>query len=748
VPAGGAAAPLALDITERGVLDNLALRPQVRRRPGAGEVEIQVRATGLNFRDVLNAMGMYPGDPGELGGECAGVVSAVGEGVSAWTVGDEVIALAAGSFKSFVVTSAAMVFRKPASLSMAEAATIPITFLTAAYGLRDLAAMKAGDTVLVHAAAGGVGMAAVQLARQAGATVFGTAGSPEKRTFVESQGVAHVMNSRTLEFADEIPALTAGRGVDIVLNSLADDFIPKSLSVLADGGSFLEIGKRGVWDAAQVAAFNPTLHYHLYDLAEVVLREPERIRALMDELLADFESGALRPLPLQTFPIDQAAEAFRFMAQAKHIGKIVITQPEDDSPAEAPRVRADASYLITGGLGGLGLKVAEWLADRGARHLVLMGRRGPSAAAEPVLRAMEEAGVTVVVAQGDVAKAADVRRVLDEIARDLPPLRGVVHSAGVLDDGILIQQTWPRFEHVMAPKVDGAWNLHRLTHNLQLDFFVLFSTGSSLLGAPGQSNYAAANAFLDGLAHSRAAEGLAALSINWGAWAEVGMAAGLGERDHRRWTVQGMREIQPEEGVQALEQVLHLTRPQVAVLPIDWSRLGGQMKAGSVPPLLRELTRAAAGGVAAKATAATSPSLLPQLEAAAPEARLELLRRHVQEQIVKVLALDPAQPLDPLRGLSEMGMDSLTAVELANRLRATLGKPLPTTLAFEYPTLTVLVDYLATEVLALVPATNGTGAGTNGSGEPSPAAGVAEVEGMTEAEAEDSLLKELEETGY
>ena len=310
---------MRLDITERGVLANLKLQPVERRAPEAGEVEIRVRASGLNFRDVLNALGMYPGDPGLLGNECAGTVVAVGPGVEHPEVGDEVVAIAAGTFASYVTTQASTTFASPANLNAEEAATVPITFLTAEYALNHLAHMAEGERVLIHAGAGGVGIAAIQLARQAGAEIFATAGSPEKRQFLQSLGVHHVLDSRSLAFAGEIMRITGGEGIDIVLNSLAGDFIPKSLGTLRAGGRFLELGKTGIWSAADVAALGSGLAYHVIFLGEV---DPVLLQSMFARLRADFVSGALTPLPHRAFSLAQAADAFRFMAQAKHIGKL------------------------------------------------------------------------------------------------------------------------------------------------------------------------------------------------------------------------------------------------------------------------------------------------------------------------------------------------------------------------------------------------------------------------------------------
>ena len=503
------------------------------------------------------------------------------------------------------------------------------------------------------------------------------------------------MDSRSLAFADEIRSITGGRGMDVVLNSLAGDYIPKSLSVLAPGGRFVEIGKSGIWDPTRVAALRRDVSYFVVDLAGRLRKDPGSLRLLLQAILESVERGDLKPLPRHVFPLAEAARAFRFMAQARHIGKIVITQP----PSGELPVRADGTYLVTGGLRGLGLLVARWLVDRGARHLVLMGRGAPSEDALAVIRDLEGRGARVVVERGDVSRHDAVRGVLERIGE--PPLRGVVHSAGILDDGALSQQDWDRFAKVMAPKVEGAWCLHRLTEDAPLDFFILFSSAASLVGSPGQGNHAAANAFLDALAHRRRALGLPAMSINWGVWSEVGAAADRGVA--KRVALQGMGSFSPQEGLQVFERLLAADPIQVGVMPVDWPRfrLAHRVETCFLKELEGEVRKGTTPAPVPSATIA--PGLRKQLEGIVPKERKRLILAHVRAQAVKVLGLDPAEDIDPRRPLSEMGLDSLMAVELRNLLGVGLGgeKSLPATLVFDHPSIAELADYLAQEVLDL-----------------------------------------------
>jgi polyketide synthase 12/myxalamid-type polyketide synthase MxaB len=746
--------PVRLEIGERGTLDSLALRPAPRRPPGPDEVEIRVQATGLNFKDVLNTLGMYPGDPGPLGGECAGRIVAVGSDVQGLAVGDEVVVLAPGSFGTFVTTAAAFVVPKPKHLSPEQAVTVPIAFVTARFALHHLARMGAGERVLIHAAAGGVGLAAVQLAQRVGAEVFATAGSPEKRAFLASLGVRHVFDSRSIDFADEILACTAGEGVDIVLNSLAGEFIPRSLSLLRENGRFLELGKRDHLTADQVNALEHNVGYFVIDWGETAREDPALIRSMLVEQVAGVDAGLLQPLPYRVFTASEAAAAFRYMAQAKHVGKVVVSQSSEDATEPfGTTIRSDGTYLITGGLRGLGLLVAEWLVEQGARHLALMGRAALSEHAQAVVERLEQAGAHILVARGDVSSRDDVDRVLLQIAEDLPPLCGVIHSAGVLDDGVLVQQDWARFRTVLAPKVAGAWHLHAATSHLPLDCFVLFSSLASLLGSAGQANHAAANAFLDALAHFRRAQGLPASSINWGAWAETGAAAerGVGERI----AGQGMGTISPGEGLELLGRLMRGSVVQVGVAPIDWPTYLGRAAPGTGAVFLAGFAQDVPPPATIIAAPAAELDLRSRLADAPPRKQRALLVAYVQERAARVLGV-ASDALDARIPLNEMGLDSLMAVELRNLLGAGLGleRPLPTTLVFEFPTIQRIADYLADDVLALAPATEepnghqpmGPALGLDG---PAPvgdgaAAALESIEGLSDEEVDRLFAEQLQ----
>jgi NADPH:quinone reductase-like Zn-dependent oxidoreductase len=612
-------APFRLSPAARGSFDAFERTPVARRAPGPGEVEIEVEATGLNFKDVLSVLGMYPGEVGALGGECAGTVLAVGAGVEHVRPGAPVLAVAAGSFASHVIARAELVRQRPEGVTAEEGASFPIAYVTAAVCLDGVAKLRPGERILIHAAAGGVGLAAVRVAQRAGAVVLATAGSPWKRSLLRSIGVRHVFDSRTPSFAAEIAA-TVG-DVDVVLNSLTGELIDASFQVLKPGGRFVEIGKRGIKDARDVEALGRGHAYHVVDWSETSVREPAVIGALLERLVDDLREGRLAPLPRHVFSLDEASRAFRFMAQARHVGRIVVRH----GPPSPVAARADGTYLVTGGLSGLGLATASWLVDRGAGRVVLAGRRArpPESSADlDALRARAASrGAEVLTESLDVSDNASLQALLDRLRSAGPPLRGVVHSAGVLDDAALSRHDASSFARVLAPKVDGARLLDSHTRGDALDFFVMFSSVASVLGSPGQANYAAANAFLDALALERYGRGLPGLSVAWGAWDQVGVAASRGIVE--RLASQGLGALTPDQGCRALERLLAEGAAQVAVLVADWPRYVERSADATAAALVAELLGAEtsrSGGREPGTAAARSEPLREKL-AAEPRGR-------------------------------------------------------------------------------------------------------------------------------
>ncbi|MGK4578840.1 SDR family NAD(P)-dependent oxidoreductase [Kitasatospora sp. HPMI-4] len=680
-----------LGIPVKGTLENLRLIefPAAVAPLDPGHIRIGVRATGLNFRDVLNALGMYPGNAGLLGLEGAGVVLEVGPGVTDLAVGDRVFGMLSGGFAPVTVTDRRMVTRMPEDWTFAQAASVPVVFLTAYYALVDLAGLKAGESILVHAAAGGVGMAAAQLARHLGAEVYGTA-SPGKWGTLHGLGLddRHIASSRDLDFEPKFLAATAGRGVDVVLDSLAREFVDASLRLLPGGGRFIEMGKTDVRDPGQVAAEHPGVRYRAFDLIEA---GPDRINEMLTAVIDLFRQGALQHLPVTSWDIRRAPEAFRFVSQARHIGKVVITVPAPLDP--------DGTVLVTGATGTLGALVARHLVtEHGARRLLLTSRRGLQAPGAPELASeLEELGAEVTVAACDAADREALAALLGDLEH---PLTAVVHTAGVIDDGVVASLTPDRVDTVLRPKVDAALNLHELTASADLAAFVLFSSVAGTFGGAGQGNYAAANAFLDALARQRGASGLPGLSLAWGLWAESsGMTGTLSEADLQRMARGGITPLASAQGLALLDTAATVGRPALAPMGLDVAGLRDHADPAAVPPLLRGLVRTPARrAVRAAATgAAEGPSLEQRLAGLGEEDRRGLLLELVRTQVAAVLGHSGPEAVEPERAFKELGFDSLTGVELRNRMNAATGLRLSATLVFDHPTPAALAELLLTE---------------------------------------------------
>jgi acyl transferase domain-containing protein/NADPH:quinone reductase-like Zn-dependent oxidoreductase/short-subunit dehydrogenase len=678
--------PWRLAATTPGVLADLVPRPTTSDSPAlqTGEVRVEVTAAGLNFRDVLVALGVVEVPDGELlGGEGAGVVVEVGPGVDRCVPGDRVMGLLPGAMGSSAVADQRMIVRVPDRWTDAQAASVPAAFLTAYHGLVDVAGLRQGESVLVHSAAGGVGMAALQVARWRHAEVYATA-SPGKQAAVPVQP-DRLASSRDREFADRFPS------VDVVLNSLAGDLVDASLGLLGGGGRFVELGKTDIRDPEQVAADHPGVLYRPFDLVDAA--GPDRIAEMLDGLVELFAEAQLTHLPLTTFPVTRAAEAFRHMSQARHTGKIVLTVPTP--------VSGTATALITGGTGGLGAHVARHLASdaHGVEHLVLVSRRGLDAPGAAELKAeLETAGATVTIAAADVSDRQALADIVDVIPADTP-LRTIVHAAGVLDDGVIGSLTPERLGKVVAPKVAGAWHLHELTveRHIDLDAFVLFSSAAGALGSAGQANYAAANTFLDALAAHRQGLGLAATSLAWGFWAEAsGMTGHLGEADVARLRRTGFVPLPTVDGLALLDAAVGQGDANLVPARLDVAVLRSAARSGSVPASWGRLVGVSTD-VAGNppATAATGgEGLAARLAGLDASEAGRVVTQLVRTEAAIVLGHAGPDAVGPDRVFKDLGFDSLTAVELRNRLQGQTGLRLPATLVFDHPTPTALAAEL------------------------------------------------------
>ena len=687
----GAMASFRLHTDTPGILSNLALHETRRHTPRPHEIEVRVCAGGINFRDVMKALGTHPGNPEDLlwfGDDFSGVVERVGNKVTTVKVGDEVAGMAPYAFRSYATTDERMAFCKPADLTFAQAATIPTVFLTAHYAINHLARMQPGESILIHAGSGGVGQAAIQIAQHLSLKVFATAGSPEKRRMLTEMGVDHVMNSRTLEFADEIMEVTGGRGVDAVLNSLAGDFIPKSLSVLAPFGRFLEIGKVDIYRNARIGLhpLRNNISYFVIDLTQHLRDKPAYVVQMFAEIAERFASGDYRPIPYTSFPISRAAEAFRFMAQGKHVGKNVLTFDHDAIPIRfstdpRERFKADATYLITGGAGGVGLEVARWIAGHGGKHLVLMSRSGPRDSGLREIEQLRSGGTTVIDARGDVSNPDDVRRVVEQTGRELPRLRGVFHAAMVLDDALITELDERRVQDVLEPKMSGAWNLHTATETLELDHFVCFSSFSNVIGMLRQSNYNAGNAFLDALAHYRRGRGLPALTINWGAI----LGTGFVERNQKTADALvklGFGSFRTDEVLRALDFLLVVDPINVVASRVDWQAVLKLTPMAAASPAYAAVMRDTRNPERAG-------SIEAQLRAASAEQQERLLEQFIAAQVAGVFGT-AEEKVDRSARLTDLGLDSLMTLELTNRLERELGIRIPMATLLGGPTIVEL----------------------------------------------------------
>ncbi len=670
-----------------GVFDRPYVQPLPARALEPREVRVGVAASGLNFWDVFRSLGFI--EEGLLGREMCGHILDIGSEVTSVSVGDQVVGLGFGAFGPQMITHEELVAHAPTGISVTGLATVPSAFVSAALSF-ELSGLEAGERVLIHAGAGGVGLAAIQLVQAAGAEVFATASAP-KQAYLRSMGVEHVFDSRTTAFAAEIMEASDGAGVDVVLNSLTGEgFIDASLSCLRHGGRFVEMARRDILSEDEMAAVRPDVGYDILELDVLKKTDPEWVGRVLRGLMRRVATGELKPIVHSRWPLAEAGAALSFMRAARHLGKIVVTTP----PLADGRLRQDRTYLVTGGLGGIGCAVAGWLADRGAGAIVLNGRRPPDTEAEETIRELRERGADVRVELADVTDTQAVDRILSRIDRDLPPLGGVIHSVGVLSDGALTNQDWDRFETVLRPKILGAWHLHRATLDRDLDMFVLFSSRVGVMGNPGQANHAAANAFLDQLAGHRRALGLPGQAIAWGAWSEIGEAAEQRERIDRQRSALGGRWFTPAQGLKAFDRLVREDVTHSVVMSMDWSVF--EEAVDERPPLVEDLLSAASEAEAGSEDAPRD--LLSRVREAPASERENLVVSFLQGEVQAVLRL-PSAP-SPTVGFFDLGMDSLMAVELRNRLNRALAGvyTAPNTLVFDYPDIATLAGHLVGEL--------------------------------------------------
>ncbi len=686
--------PWRVGMSTKGTFENLLLEPI----PNAdaplepGQVRIAVRTMAANFRDVMIALGLYPDDDAVMGVEAAGIVVETASGDDRFAVGDRVTGLFPEGTGTMATTDARLLMEMPTGWSYADAATAPVVFATAYYAFVHLADVRPGQRVLVHAATGGVGMAAVQLARHLGLEVFATA-SRGKWDTLRAMGFDddHISDSRSLEFEDKFRAATGGRGVDVVLDSLAGDFVDASLRLVAPGGVFLEMGKTDIRDPGVVGQEHPGVRYRAFDLFEA---GADHIERMLTDLAKLFDDGALRPLPVTAFDVRRAPAALRYLSQARHVGKVVLTMPD---------AWAAGTVVITGGTGMAGSALARHVvANRGVRQLMLLSRRGPDTpGAAELVAALTEAGAQVSMVACD---AAD-REALAKVLSDIPvqhPLSAVIHAAGVLDDAVVTSLTPDRVDAVLRAKVDATWNLHELTRDLGVSAFVMFSSMAGLVGSSGQANYAAANSFLDGLAAHRRAHGLPAISLGWGLWNQASdMTGGLASVDFARFARDGIVAMSATEALQLLDTAMVVDEPFLLPARIDTTALRAKYDAGTLPPMFVDLINARSRRQVddSLAAAKSKSALLQRLEGLPGDEQHAVLLDLVRSHIATVLGNTTPEAIDPDKAFQELGFDSLTAVEMRNRLKAATGLALSPTLIFDYPNSAALAGYFRHELV-------------------------------------------------
>ncbi len=660
-------------LRRQGVFYELAWVASAPLSPAADEVVIEVRAAALNYRDVMLATGVLPPDAEQatadgqqaVGLECAGVITAIGADVTALQPGDRVCAAAPRSLASHAVTKADLVVVIPETMDFGAAATLPLVYLTVHHSLEHLARLAPGETVLVHGAAGGVGLAAVNYARLVGARVIATAGTPAKRDLLAMLGVEHVFDSRSLAFADEIMALTAGAGVDVVLNSLSGEAITRGLDVLRPQGRFIELGKRDIYANSRIMlrAFRNNIALFCVDISQLPVCDPTLTRSEIQAVAGRVRSGDYPPLPHRTYPAGRIAEAFRLLQQSRHMGKVVVTFDDPvlvELSPEPVNLDPTATYLVTGGLSGVGAAVARGLSAWGARHLALVGRRGAaSPEAAELIETLAEQGTTAIAYAADVGDPASMAAVLASVDATGHSLRGVVHGAMQLDDSTLDDMDEARFCAVLAPKMQGAIVLDALTSGRSLDFFVTFSSMTAMCGNFRQANYAAGNLYLEALVRARRARGLPALAIGWAGIRDVGYVARydlIGAL-----STSGLQCLTPAQVLDALAELLGLPDSVVCVGDVDWGRMS------TVVPMVRTPRLAGLLPPKIEGTDYRRDEFVSILAASTPDDARRMVEGVLAQIVADILQTSPER-IDPRRRLDQMGLDSLMSVELVTSM--------------------------------------------------------------------------------
>ncbi|KAK7976515.1 glycoside hydrolase [Apiospora arundinis] len=684
---------LELAVGTHGALDSLYWRDEPETVLGPDEVEVRVAATGMNFKDVVVAMGQVT-QP-YVGVECAGTVHRVGANVSSsgkLKAGDRVCAMSLGAYSTYarcLGSSAAVI---PASMSFETAASIPVVYSTAYYGLVEVARLQRGQSVLIHAATGGVGQAAVQLAHLLGADVYCTVGSEDKKQLLmDTYGVpAHrIYSSRSTSFGPAIREATNERGVDVVLNSLAGDLLRESWECLAPFGHFIEIGKRDIVanNNLGMRVFDSNCSFSSVDLTLVASERPQIMDRVLNAVMKLLSEGKVKEItPVTSVGIGEVETALRKLQSGKTTGKVVVSHRGEDmvkathARSEHPMYTKDATYVIVGGTGGIGQSITKQMIERGARHIVLLSRSAKvSDDIKTLMDFGEPLGASVHVKACDAGDKSSVKAVLDEIRNTLPPIRGIVHAAMVLRDVMFEHMTFEDYNTVVRSKVAGAWNLHQALGEQQLDFFILLSSVAGIIGNRGQAAYAGANTFLDALARHRRRNGLAATSLALAAVADVGyLAAGSDGAERTAEVLKSLggacmtgAEVLALFEAAVAGQVDPLCEYEQCVTGVGFSDSGANLPYYASDGKFANLRRAALAKCAGDASSSvvSKRSLAQELaRATTMNEAIEVVAGGLREKLGGILMLDPSvlAAQQATTSVATFGLDSLNAIELRN----------------------------------------------------------------------------------
>ncbi len=679
-------------ISEYGDFANIKKNYIPTKRPKFDEVLIRVCAVGLNFKDVLNASGLlrqYYEIP--LGFECSGVILEAGSG-SGFKEGDEVVASYSGCMKKYLVVSSKYVALKPKNINLYQAAGLPTAYITSYHALHNLAQIKSSDSILIHSAAGGVGHAAIELARRAKARLYATS-HESKWTYLENYGIAHPMSSRDSVFADNIMELTNHDGVDVVLNSLSADLIPAGINVLSKAGRFINLTKINNIDESDAIKLRSDISYYNFDLG---LMDDTQIntKEILTEITKLIELGEIKPIPISLYSTDTMTNAFQELASGQSRGKIVISFIEEgyQNSRTAIHIKPQSTYIITGGYGAIGVETAKWLAASGAGKIALLGRSQPSNASMISLHKLIPQEKLIFLT-ADVSNEEQMRKIIISLDNSAYPIDGIIHAAGELDDSLLTSVQYASFEKVFKSKVLGSYILHKLSPEIKnLGFLISYSSIASFAGTAGQSNYSAANAYIDTLMSYREKLGKRSLAVNWGPWSEIGMASKLNLSVVKHIEEKGIFSIKPVQAMNTLSKYLNISSSQLVVGEFDWSKYYQKL------PVKSAFYHKIINNAEDSKFESLSHTHILEL---ADEAQYNYISNHIRDILKEIMLFSDLEEIDPYSKFSELGVDSLTSVEFQVSIEKLFNMKLIASFLHMYPSIPDLVKHIIDQIMEI-----------------------------------------------